>query len=66
MGVVELETLLRRRGRDAGPRRSQEAADRDGGFKVDLIEVESVIDSHPAVAESVVVGVDTDRPASSG
>lgn len=32
-----------------------------GGFKVDPIEVESVIDSHPAVAESVVVGVDTDR-----
>lgn len=31
-----------------------------GGFKVDPIEVEAVVDSHPAVAESVVVGVDTD------
>ncbi len=31
-----------------------------GGFKVDPIEVEAVIESHPAVAESVVVGVDTD------
>ncbi len=31
-----------------------------GGFKVDPIEVEAVIDSHPAVSESVVVGVDTD------
>ncbi len=31
-----------------------------GGFKVDPIEVEAVINSHPAVAESVVVGVDTD------
>ncbi len=31
-----------------------------GGFKVDPIEVEAVIDSHPGVAESVVVGVDTD------
>lgn len=29
-----------------------------GGFKVDPIEVEVVIDSHPAVAESIVVGVD--------
>jgi long-chain acyl-CoA synthetase len=32
-----------------------------GGFKVDPIEVEAVIDSHPGVAESVVVGVDTER-----
>lgn len=31
-----------------------------GGFKVDPIEVEAVIDAHPAVAESVVVGVDTE------
>jgi long-chain acyl-CoA synthetase len=31
-----------------------------GGFKVDPIEVESVIDSHPGIAESVVVGVDTE------
>ena len=31
-----------------------------GGFKVDPIEVEEVIDSHPAVAESVVVGVATE------
>jgi long-chain acyl-CoA synthetase len=31
-----------------------------GGFKVDPIEVESVLDAHPAVAESVVVGVDTE------
>ena len=31
-----------------------------GGFKVDPIEVEGVIDSHPAVAEAVVVGVDTE------
>lgn len=31
-----------------------------GGFKVDPIEVEAVIDSHPAVSESVVVGVDTE------
>jgi long-chain acyl-CoA synthetase len=31
-----------------------------GGFKVDPIEIESVIDSHPAIAESVVVGVDTE------
>jgi long-chain acyl-CoA synthetase len=30
-----------------------------GGFKVDPIEVEAVIDSHPAVAESIVVGVPT-------
>ncbi|MFL5896881.1 MAG: class I adenylate-forming enzyme family protein [Solirubrobacterales bacterium] len=30
-----------------------------GGFKVDPIEVEAVLDSHPAVAESVVVGVET-------
>lgn len=30
-----------------------------GGFKVDPIEVESVIDAHPGIAESVVVGVDT-------
>jgi long-chain acyl-CoA synthetase len=32
-----------------------------GGFKVDPIEVEAVIDAHPGVAESVVVGVDTER-----
>jgi len=32
-----------------------------GGFKVDPIEVEAVLESHPAVAESVVVGVDTER-----
>jgi long-chain acyl-CoA synthetase len=31
-----------------------------GGFKVDPIEVEAVINSHPAVSESVVVGVDTE------
>jgi long-chain acyl-CoA synthetase len=31
-----------------------------GGFKVDPIEVEAVLSEHPAVAESVVVGVDTD------
>jgi long-chain acyl-CoA synthetase len=31
-----------------------------GGFKVDPIEVEAVLASHPAVAESVVVGVDTE------
>lgn len=30
-----------------------------GGFKVDPIEVESVIDAHPAVVESIVVGVET-------
>jgi long-chain acyl-CoA synthetase len=29
-----------------------------GGFKVDPIEVEAVIDSHPRVVESIVVGVD--------
>jgi long-chain acyl-CoA synthetase len=33
-----------------------------GGFKVDPIEVEAVINAHPAVAESVVVGVDTEVP----
>lgn len=33
-----------------------------GGFKVDPIEVEAVINDHPAVAESVVVGVDTEVP----
>jgi long-chain acyl-CoA synthetase len=33
-----------------------------GGFKVDPIEVEAVIDDHPAVAESVVVGVETEIP----
>ncbi len=33
-----------------------------GGFKIDPIEVEAVIDAHPAVAESVVVGVDTEIP----
>jgi long-chain acyl-CoA synthetase len=32
-----------------------------GGFKVDPIEVEAVIDSHPGVAESIVVGLDTER-----
>lgn len=31
-----------------------------GGFKIDPIEVEAVLDAHPAVSESVVVGVDTD------
>jgi long-chain acyl-CoA synthetase len=30
-----------------------------GGFKVDPFQVEEVIDSHPGVAESVVVGVET-------
>lgn len=29
-----------------------------GGYKVDPIEVEAVLDSHPAVAESIVVGVE--------
>jgi len=29
------------------------------GFKVDPVEVEAVLDSHPAVREAVVVGVDT-------
>ncbi len=33
-----------------------------GGFKVDPIEVEAVINAHPAVTESVVVGVDTEVP----
>jgi long-chain acyl-CoA synthetase len=33
-----------------------------GGFKVDPIEVEAVLNAHPAVAESVVVGVDTEVP----
>ena len=33
-----------------------------GGFKIDPIEVEAVIDEFPGVAESVVVGVDTDVP----
>jgi long-chain acyl-CoA synthetase len=33
-----------------------------GGFKVDPIEVEAVIDEFPGVAESVVVGVDTEVP----
>lgn len=33
-----------------------------GGFKVDPIEVEAVIASHPAVAEAVVVGIETGRP----
>jgi long-chain acyl-CoA synthetase len=31
-----------------------------GGFKVDPIEVEAVLDAHPEVVESVVVGVDTE------
>lgn len=31
-----------------------------GGFKVDPIEVEAVLLDHPAIAEAVVVGVDTD------
>ncbi len=31
-----------------------------GGFKIDPIEVEAVLNSHPAVTESVVVGVNTD------
>jgi long-chain acyl-CoA synthetase len=31
-----------------------------GGFKVDPIEVEAVINAHPGVSESVVVGVDTE------
>ena len=31
-----------------------------GGFKVDPIEVEAVLNAHPAVTESVVVGVDTE------
>jgi long-chain acyl-CoA synthetase len=31
-----------------------------GGFKVDPIEVEAVLDSHPAVKESIVVGVPTE------
>lgn len=31
-----------------------------GGFKVDPIEVEAVINDHPGVSESVVVGVDTE------
>jgi long-chain acyl-CoA synthetase len=30
-----------------------------GGYKVDPLEVEAVLDAHPAVAESIVVGVDT-------
>jgi long-chain acyl-CoA synthetase len=30
-----------------------------GGFKVDPIEVEAVLEAHPAVAESIVVGVPT-------
>jgi long-chain acyl-CoA synthetase len=30
-----------------------------GGYKVDPIEVEQVLDGHPAVAESIVVGIDT-------
>lgn len=33
-----------------------------GGFKIDPIEVEAVIDEFPGVAESVVVGVDTEVP----
>ncbi len=33
-----------------------------GGFKVDPIEVEAVLLDHPAVAEAVVVGVDTAVP----
>jgi long-chain acyl-CoA synthetase len=33
-----------------------------GGFKVDPFQVEAVIDSHPGVAESVVVGVETGQP----
>lgn len=33
-----------------------------GGFKVDPIEVEEVLEAHPAVADSVVVGVDTEIP----
>jgi long-chain acyl-CoA synthetase len=32
------------------------------GFKVDPVEVETVIDSHPAVREAVVVGVESGRP----
>jgi long-chain acyl-CoA synthetase len=31
-----------------------------GGFKIDPIEVEAVLNAHPAVSESVVVGVDTE------
>lgn len=31
-----------------------------GGFKIDPIEVEAVLAAHPAVSESVVVGVDTE------
>jgi long-chain acyl-CoA synthetase len=30
-----------------------------GGFKVDPIEIEAVVDSHPAVVEAVVVGLET-------
>ena len=31
-----------------------------GGFKVDPVEVETVLESHPSVAEAIVVGVDTE------
>jgi long-chain acyl-CoA synthetase len=31
-----------------------------GGFKIDPIEVEAVLNAHPQVSESVVVGVDTE------
>jgi long-chain acyl-CoA synthetase len=33
-----------------------------GGFKVDPIEIEAVLVDHPAIAEAVVVGVDTEAP----
>jgi long-chain acyl-CoA synthetase len=33
-----------------------------GGYKVDPIEVEDVVESHPGVGEAVVVGVETDQP----
>lgn len=33
-----------------------------GGYKVDPIEVQDVVDAHPQVAESVVVGVPGDAP----
>jgi long-chain acyl-CoA synthetase len=32
-----------------------------GGYKVDPIEVEDVVESHPLVGEAVVVGVDTEQ-----
>jgi long-chain acyl-CoA synthetase len=55
LGRIDEDGMLRLEGR-------KKLLIETGGFKVDPIEVEAVLLAHPAIAEAVVVGVDTDVP----